>query len=232
MEVDSYPWALIVRGCTSDRGHLGHEVNPCLDQAMEYAASVGSMCLGKIANTYNVMENWMLVVTGELRGLVNTMDVRMEEVDEGMCDFDMRMAEVEERVGAAERTHDAFEAFVDGFDPRVHRLEWEVWELQQQVGKLLMFWAILQHGPGNPVVVEDEEDFDEDLAVPDFPAWVPGGGVGQLVPIEDGEENELLVEVVMQQIIDEGGPAPLYEPGEEVPGYEEAPEYQISPVAE
>ena len=71
--------------------------------------------------------------------LTEVRDVIMEEVQDQLQDFDMRVAEVEECVGAAERTHDAFEAFANGFDPRVHRLEREVQELQQQVGELLMF---------------------------------------------------------------------------------------------
>ena len=56
--------------------------------------------------------------------------------------------------------------------------------------------------------------------------------MGQLVPIKDEEDDELPMEVVVQQIVDEGGAAPQYKPGEEVPAYEEAPEYQIPPIVE
>ena len=218
-----------MRGCTSDRGRLGHKVKPTLDQVMEYSSVIGGMCLGEIASSYDVIENRMLINVGGVRQSVDALDVRMEDVEESMRDFDMRVSEVEEHVGAAERTHDAFKAFVDGFDPRVHRLEREVRELQQQVGELLMFRAVLQHGPGNPVVIEDEED-EEDLEAPVFPLFM-GGGVGGLVPIVDDEDdNEPAVEVVAQQIFDEGGPAPLYKLGEDVPAYEEAPEYQIPPI--
>ena len=208
---------------------LGHEVNPTLDQAMEYSSVIGGMCLVEVANTYDAIENRMLTENHTTRGMVEARDVVMEEVQDQLRDFDMRVAEVEERVGAVERTHDAFEVFVNGFDPRVQRLEREVWELQQQVGELLMFRAILQHGPGNPVVV-DNDKFLEDGE--DFPPWVVGGGVGALVPIGDDEDDEPPAEVVAQQIVDEGMAAPQYEPGEDVPAYDEAPEYQLPPVVE
>ena len=166
------------------------------------------------------------------RRMIEVRDIEMEEVRDQLRDFDMRVAEVEERVGAAERTHDAFDAFVEGFAPRVVRLERQVRDLLDQVGRLMVFQAVLQHGPGNPIVVDDDEEEDDDeIEVPVFPAWVPGGGVGQLVPIED-EEDEPPAEVIVQQILDEGGPAPQYEPGEDVPEYEEAPEYQIPPIVE
>ena len=199
---------------------------------MEYMSAIGGMCMGELANMYNVMEIRMLMEVDTTHRMVEVRDVEMEEVHDQLWDFDMRVAEVEECIGAAERTHDAFEAFVDGFNLRVHRLEREVQELQQQVGELLMFQAVLQHGPGNPVMVEDEEEEDKDLEVPDFPAWVPGGVVGQLVPIEDGEEDEVDIDVAAQAIVDEGGAAPEYAPGADLPDYEEAPEYQIPPVIE
>ena len=209
---------------------LGHEVNLTLDQVMEYSSAISGMCLREITSSYDAIENRMLIDVGGVHQSVDALDVRMEDVEESMRDFDMRVLEVEERVGAAERTHNVFEAFVDGFDPRVHRLEREVWELQQQMGELLMFRAILQHGPGNPVVINEDE---EDLEVLVFPAWVAGGGVGGLVLIvDDKDEDEPAAEVVAQQIVDEGSPAPLYKPGEDVPAYEEAPKYQIPPIIE
>ena len=152
---------------------------------MEYASAIGGICMGELANMYDAMETRMLMENDMTHRMVEVRDIVMEEVQDQLRDFDMRVAEVEERVGTAERTHDAFEAFVNGFDPRVHRLEWEVRELQQQVGELLIFRAVLQHGPGNPVVVDKDEE-EDDLEVPNFPAWVLGGGVGQLVPIKDG----------------------------------------------
>ena len=52
-----------------------------------------------------------------------------------------------------------------------------------------------------------------------------------MVPIEDDGE-EVPAEVAVQEILDNGGPAPQYEPGEDIPEYEEAPEYQIPPIVE
>ena len=73
---------------------------------------------------------------------------------------------------------------------------------------------------------------DDNLEVPDFPTWVPGGSVGQLVPINDKEDDEPAVEVVVEQIFIEGGAAPEYKPGEELPVHDEALEYQIPPIVE
>ena len=198
---------------------------------MEYASAVGGMCLTELASTYDVLESNSLREMDTTRRMIEVRDVEMEEVRDQLRDFDMRVAEVEERVGAAERTHDAFDAFVEGFAPRVVSLERQVRDLHEQVGRLMVFQAVLQHGPGNPVIVDDDDEEDDEFEVPVFPAWVPGGGVGQLVPIED-EEDEPPAEVVAQQIVDAGGAAPQYEPGEDVPGYEDAPEYQIPPIVE
>ena len=183
------------------------------------------MCVGEMANLYESMENRMLTEVDRVCQEVNTVDVQMDKVHDQMRDFDMRVAEVKEHVGAAERTHNTLDALMNWHQPRVLLLEREVRELQQQVGDLLMFRAVLQHGPGNPVEVEDDDEDEEDLEVPMFLA----GGEGQLVLIKD---DELPAEVVAQQILDDGGPALLYEEGEEVPGYEEAPEYQIPPIVD
>ena len=215
-----------------DRGRSGYEPNAVLDQAMEYALAIGGMCMTEIACTYEALESNSLREMDMTRRMIEERDIVMEEVQDQLRDFDMRVAEVEERVGAAERMHDVFEAFVDGFDPRVQRLEQEVRDLQEQVGRLMVCHAVLQHGPGNPMVVDDDKEEDIEIEVPDFPAWVPGGGIGQLVPIKDEEEDELPAEVVAQQIVDDGRAAPQYEPGEDVPAYEEAPEYQIPPIVE
>ena len=219
-----------MRGCTSDRGRSGYEPNPILDQAMEYASAIGGMCLTELASTYDVLESNSLREMDTTRRMIEVRDVEMEELKDQLRDFNMRVAEVEERVGAAERTHDAFDAFVEGVVPRLVGLERHVRDLQEQVDRLVIFQAVLQHGPGNPIVVDDDEE-DDEIEVPVFPAWVPGGGVGQLVPIED-EEDEPPAEVVAQQIVDAGGPAPQYEPGQDVPAYDEAPEYQIPPIVE
>jgi len=38
----------------------------------------------------------------------------------------------------------------------------ELIELRNLVEDLLTFWAALQHGPGNPIVVDDQEDWERD----------------------------------------------------------------------
>ena len=199
---------------------------------MEYVSAIGGMCLSELASTYDVLESNSLREMDTTRRMIEVRDVEMDEVRDQLRDFDMRVAEVEERVGAAERTHDAFNAFVEGFAPRVVSLERQVQDLHEQVGRLMVFQAVLQHGPGNPVVVDDDEDEEDEMEEAHFPAWVPGGGVGELVPIED-EEDEPPAEVIAQQIVDAGGPAPQYEPGEDVPEYgEEPPAYQVPLIAE
>ena len=199
---------------------------------MEYTSAIGGMCLTEIASTYDVLESSSLREMDTTRRIIEERDVVMEEVQDQLQDFDMRVAEVEERVGAAEQTHNVFEAFVDSFDPRVFRLEREVLDLQEQVGRLMVFRAVLKHGPGNPVVVDEDEEEDNEIEVSNFPAWVPGGSVGQLVPIADEGDDELPADVVAEQIVADGGAAPQYEPGEDVPAYKEAPEYQIPPIVE
>ena len=158
------------------------------------------------------------------------MDVQMDEVDEGMRDFNMQVLEVEECVGAAERTYDVFEAFVDGHTPHVATLERQVRDLQEMVGRLMVWRAVLQHGSGNLLEVFDD---DEELEDP----VVMVGPEGWLVPIQEipiegaDEDEEVLAEEEVEQIVLAGGVALEYEE-EEVPTYEEAPKYQIPPIIE
>ena len=64
-------------------------------------------------------------------------------------------------------------------------------ELMMEVRAMRFFQASLQHGPGNPIVVEDEEDerdfHQDDVVFPDIGRLSPGGGL--LVEIEDDPQD-------------------------------------------
>ena len=75
-------------------------MNPTLDQAMEYALVIGGVCMTEITNTYEAMENQMMMEVDWVCWQVTTVDVQMDEVHEQMQDVDARMAEVKECIGA------------------------------------------------------------------------------------------------------------------------------------
>ena len=163
-----------------------------MDQAMEYASAIGAMCVGEIANAFDSVEQRMMLGR-------NAVDARVDAMMEDLQDFDARMAEVEERVGALDRTQDAFDAMVERHDPRIRALEREVRELQQQVADLLVFRAVVQHGPGNPVVVEDDKE--EEIEDP----RVPVVAAGRLIPLEDEMQADQAADEIARGA---AGPAP------------------------
>ena len=79
---------------------------------MEYTLVIGGMCMGELANTYDVIENRMLTEVDRCHHQVEAQDIEMEEVQDQLWDFNMQVSEVEERVGAAERLQDILDAFV------------------------------------------------------------------------------------------------------------------------
>ena len=66
----------------------------------------------------------------------------------------------------------------------------EIIKLRNLVEELMVFWVVLQHGPGNPVVVDDREDdereedeFTEYFAPPVIPE------LGVLREIKDDDDR-------------------------------------------
>jgi hypothetical protein len=183
-------------------------LNETLDQAMEYSSAVGAMVIDEVAYCYERVDEGMRKAEYDLRAQTNDVDDRVDVVMESVTNVEGRVEAVVERLEVAERSMDAFDRLAEEQDARLDVHNRRIATLEGQVRDLLLFRAILQHGPENPVVVEDEEvDVEEDLVDPAVPFPVEG----RLVPIEDvGEEvpAEEAIRVIVEAL---GGPAPVYE---------------------
>jgi len=183
-----------------------------------------TMVMAEMADVSNVLEN-------RIFRNMDMQDVRMNEVER----------EVELAKDEIVNNHDELlQAQVDIRDLR-HRnrtLEDRVLRLEEQIWDLMLFRTTLQHGPGNPIVVEellddeievveDSEPGREVLIEEMTPAVIrevrdmtPGEYAGRLVLVdeEDWEDERAF------------GRNRLTEDVNPVPSYPEPPEYVPPPV--
>jgi len=91
---------------------------------------------------------------------------------------------------------------------RNRTLEDRVLRLEEQIRDLMLFWTTLQHGLGNPIVVEELLDNEVEVVEDSEPGWevliedmtpeviqevremTPGEFVGRLIPVEEVWEDE------------------------------------------
>jgi len=157
-----YQRAFLNRGLIRTRV-IDEEADPTLDQATMYAAGLATMVMGEMADVSDVLEN-------RIFRSMDMQDVRMNEVER----------EVELAKDEIVNNHDELlQAQVDIGDLR-HRnrtLEDRVLRLEEQVRDLMLFRTVVQHGPGNPIMVE--ELLDDEVEV------VEDSEPGREVLIED-----------------------------------------------
>jgi len=223
-----YQRAFLNRGLVRTRV-IDEEADPTLDQATMYAAGLSAMVMAEMADVADTMENRVF----------RNMDMQ-----------DVRMAEVEREVEFAKdeivNNHDELlQAQVDIGDLRYRNnsLSERVLRLEEQVRDLMLFRTTLQHGPGNPIVVEEllddevEEVEDsepgrevliEDMtpeAIQGIREMTPGEYAGRLIPIEEVEVRGEVWED--ERLFREDR---LTEDINPVPSYPEPPEYIPPPV--
>jgi len=222
-----YQRAFLNRGLV--RTHvIDEEADLSLDQATMYAAGLVMMVLHEMADVADTLENRVF----------RNMDMQ-----------DIRMNEVEREVELAKdeivNNHDKLlQAQVDIGDLRYRNRALEDWvsRLEEQVRDLMAFRMVLQHGPGNLIVVEDDEDEVEvvedsepgrEVLIEEMtPAEIrevremtPGEYVRRLIPIDEIEADEEIWEDERAFRRDR-----LTEDINPVPGYPEPPEYVPPPV--
>ena len=193
-----------------------------------YAAGLATMVLHKMADVADTLENRVF------RNM-DMQDVRMNEVER----------EVELAKDEIVNNHDELlQAQVDIGDLwyRNRTLEDRVLRLEEQVRDLMAFRTVLQHGPGNPIVVEDDEDEVEivedsepgrDVLIEEMtPAEIrgvremtPGEYARRLIPIDEIKADEEVWEDERAFRRDR-----LTEDINPVPSYPEPPEYIPPPV--
>jgi len=171
---------------------IDEEADPSLDQATMYAVGLTTMVMAEMADVSDVLEN-------RIFRNMDMQDVRMNEVER----------EVELAKDEIVNNHDELlQVQVDIQDLRYRNrtLEDRVLRLEEQVRDLMAFRTVLQHRPGNLIVVEDDEDeveivedsklgwevFIEEMtpaAIQEVREMTPGEYVRRLIPIE--EEGEI-----------------------------------------
>jgi len=207
---------------------IDEEADPTLDQATMYAAGLTTMVMAEMVDVSDVLEN-------RIFRNMDMQDVRMNEVER----------EVELAKDEIVNNHDELlQAQVDIGDLqyRNRTLEDRVLRLEEQVRDLMAFRTVLQHGPGNPIVVEDDEDEVEivedsepgrDVLIEEMtPAEIrgvremtPGEYARRLIPIDEIKADEEVWEDERAFRRDR-----LTEDINPVPSYPEPPEYIPPPV--
>jgi len=222
-----YQRAFLNRGLIRTRV-IDEEADPTLDQATMYAAGLTTMVMAEMADVSDVLEN-------RIFKNMDMQDVRMNEVER----------EVELAKDEIVNNHDELlQAQVDIGDLRYRNrtLEDRVLRLEEQIRDLMLFRTVTQHGPGNPIVVEELLDDEVEVVEDSEPGrevlieemtpapigevrdMTPGEYTGRLIPIEELEDGGIWEDernFRRDRATEDRDP---------VPGYPVPPEYVPPPV--
>jgi len=151
---------------------------------MMYSAGVSTMVMGEMADVAEVLEERVF------RNM-DMQDVRMGELDHEVGEIGDQVTEDHATLLQLEVENGTLRARNNALFARVERLE-------EQVRDLLLFRTTLQHGPGNPILVEDDEivedsEVGEEIrseegtpeVILEVRAMSPDEFAGRLVPIEE-----------------------------------------------
>ena len=183
-----YQMAVLYRGVLqgADRDEVE---NADVLMGMEYAGAVGMMVIDELVE-----------VNGRVSQAVDVLKVKGEMLERDQEDTNKRLEVVKERIRELEDRVSSLEAECHAWVQErsscraaTSECVLQMAELMTEVHTICLFQTTLQHGPGNPIVVEDDEvvedleareDFDGNQVVfPDVGRFGPGEG--RLVEIED-----------------------------------------------
>ena len=161
-----YQRVILRRGVNRHSEHNEVE-NPDVLMGMEYARSVGTMVVDKLAE-----------VNERVSGAVDILRVRIEEL--------------EGKVASLEDERHSFRREAASLKAANSECILQMAELMTEVHGMCLFQVVMQHGPGNPVVIEDDEEVEDsedgedfhqdDVVFPDIGRVSP---TGRLVEIEE-----------------------------------------------
>jgi hypothetical protein len=220
-----YQRSFLMRGLRRRRLLVGEE-EPILDQAMQYAAGITAMVADDLCKVVEGIDNINAEIGGNMATVIQEVDDRVDVVMEDLADHEDRIKHLEndhpvlvDRLSDVSDRMDVVEDQVVDHNDRINQLDVDTQALDGQMRamvrrmevveersrQLLLFRAALQHGPANPVVVEDdvEELWAGEEVVGGDHVPIPG----MLVPIEDdvGDEYILAEEAARMD------PVPTYE---------------------
>ena len=194
-----YQKALLRQGVLCQNAHNEVESEDIL-MGMEYAGAVGMMVIDELAN-----------VNERVSSAVDSLKNKTEELERDGEDLDNcleaekdKVWELEEWVIHLELEHHLLRQEMSLAKVAASECVLQMVELMMEVWALWLFQTTLQHGPENPIMVEDNEiveemeeegsNFDGDQVVfPDVGRFSPV--LGMLVPIVDEDPQDAAWEV-------------------------------------
>ena len=205
-----YQRSFLMRGLRRRR-LVGNKVKPILDQAMQYTAGIMVMVADNLCKVVEGVDSINTEIGGMMATVIQEVDDQVDVVMEDIADHQDQIMHLEEahpmlvdRLSDVVDRMEVVEEKVVDHNDRINQLDVENQALRGQVRalfermevveersrQLLLFRAVLQHGPANPVVVEDDV---EELWVGDEVAGVEHVPIpGMLVLIEDDVGDEYI----------------------------------------
>jgi len=160
-----YQWALLRRG-VSKRVDPEDERVPVLQQAMEYAGSVGTMLLDEVAYVNGQTESGM-------GRAMNGIEQEVEQVDEGVVEHTTLIAEAQ--------------GDIETLIAEVRRKDHKIDRLRELVDELLNRVTALEGHEDNPIEIPDSPvALPVRILIDDAHRLVP---IEELVPDSEGEED-------------------------------------------
>ena len=203
-----YQRSFLMRGLRRRRLLVGED-EPILDRAMQYAAGITAMVADDLCKVVEGVDSINAEIGGTMATVIQEVDDWVDVVIEDLADHEDRIKHLEndhpvlvDRLSDVLDRMEVVEDKVVNHNDQINQLDVKNQALRAQVRalskrmevveersrQLLLFRVALQHGPANPIVVEDdvEELWAGEEVVGGEHVPIPG----MLVPIEDavGEE--------------------------------------------
>jgi len=205
-----YQRSFLMRGLRRRRLLVGED-EPILDQAMQYTAGITAMVADDLCKVVEGVDSINAEIGGTMATVIQEVDDQVDVVMEDLADHEDRIKHLEtdhpvlvDRLSDVSDRMEEVEGKVVDHNDRINQLDVENQALRGQVRtlfermevveersrQLLLFRATLQHGPANPVIVED--DVEELWAGEEVMGGEHVPIPGMLVPIEDDVGDEYI----------------------------------------
>ena len=187
-----YQMAILRRGILQ-RADCDEVENANVLMGMEYSGAVGTMVIDELAK----VNGWVSTTVDTIKAKNKELEWDLEDLDERLSAEKERVRELEERVSSLESEYHAWAREKNSCQAATSECVLQMAKLITEVRAMRLFQTALQHGPGNPIVVEDdkvvedsevEDDFNvEDVVFPNIGRF--GQGEGLLMEIEDDPQD-------------------------------------------
>ena len=175
--------------CSLDHQHQHQVPDRGMEQSLGYAAAMGTIVMDKLASVCGRVEVRFTGVRTDL-GIMENNTIILKDWVQLLTDW-LEGYDIEFRWMRSNRV--AIQDRVERLEATVHKMRWDIGTLvhinQMMHSSLINLTLSCRHDRNNPIVIDDEVDSVVEAGpVPEVPAE------GHLVPIEDVEEGELVLE--------------------------------------